>query len=248
MASVHTVLIFFALVSLQFSLAGCDGVPMPGTGDAGPPTVARADTVVDAPGAGAGPFRDPSRAIDGVRGGGLGAGSLDVYSIDYGTHLVLSWGGRRVLDGPGVDLVVFENPFHYGDGLTFMDPAIVEVSVDGEAWVALPHEYAADDPSVYSARGADWRGFAGVTPVTLHEEHHPVDPFDVSAAGGDGFDLATLPDEGEAGRIRREGAALVRIRAAHDHVDPRTGARYPRDPVANGPDIDGVYARYVSAW
>ncbi|MCA9610104.1 MAG: LIC_13355 family lipoprotein [Myxococcales bacterium] len=218
------------------TLGACDGAAF---------TPTAADTIVEATGASDAPFHDPSRALDGVQGAGHGAGSLDVYSIDYGTHLVLGWAGRRVVDGPGAELVVFENPFTFGDGRTFMDPTIVEVSIDGASWVAFPHDYLAQDETLYSSDADDWVGFAGVTPVLLHDETNPVDPFDAAAAGGDAFDIATLPTEGLGGRVREEGFAFVRLSAAADHVNPDTGDRYPRDPVANGPDIDGVIARHL---
>jgi len=216
--------------------------------DAGPlePTPVAAGVVVDAPGAGDRPFGDPSLAVNGVRGGGDGGGSLDVYSIEYGGHLVLSWDGQRVRNGPGVDFVVFENPFVFGGG-TFMDHAVVELSRDGETWVAFPHDYVAPDETMYSSDPSHWSGFAGVEPVRLHAEDHPVDPFDAAAAGGDRFDLAALDADGEAGRIRDEGFAYLRLNPAPDHDNPDTGAPFVRSPVSNGPDIDGVIARYVGA-
>ena len=206
---------------------------------------AGADTVVEAPGAGDGPFADPMRAVNGVRGAGDGAGSTDVFSIGYGEHLVLSWGGRRVRNGDGPDLAVFENAFEFGGGSTFMDPAVVEVSIDAETWVALPHDYTAAEESTYRNDRAVWIGFAGITPVRLHAEDNPVDPFDRPAAGGDHFDLDALSTEGEAGRIRREGFVFLRLSPAPDHTNPDTGAPFVRDAVSNGPDIDGVIARYV---
>lgn len=209
------------------------------------PFVGAADLVVDAPSAETGGFRDPEAAVDGVRGAGEGAGSLNVYSIFYGEHLVLGWAGARVVDGPGSDLVVFENPFRFGDGLTFMDPIVVEVSTDGETWVAFPHDYVAADDGAYSARAEDWVGFAGVTPVLLHAEDNPVDPFDPFLAGGDHFDIASLPESGEGARVRADGFAFVRLGAAADHVDPDTGELFLRDITSNGPDVDGVFARHV---
>lgn len=200
--------------------------------------------IVDAPGATGEGFHDPTASINGVRGGGDGEGSLDVYSIDYGSYLVLGWDGARVTNGPGIDFAVFENPFQFGDGLTFMDAAVVELSLDGVTWVTFPHDYLAEDETMYSARREHWVGFAGIEPVYLNEETNAVDPFD-PAAGGDRFDLETLPPDGEAGRIRDEGFLFLRISPALDHENPDTGQPFPRSPVANGPDIDGVYARYV---
>lgn len=203
---------------------------------------APADVVVEAPGAGDGPFGDPERAVNGVRGGGGAAGGQDVFSLGFDDHLVLRWSGRRVLDGPGVDFVVFENPFRHPGGV-FFDPLIVELSIDGETWVTWPHRYVgdggADDP-------AAWLGFAGLAPVWLHAEDNPVHPFD-PAAGGDGFDLAALPDTGEAGRIRREGFVFLRLLPAGGRPDPQTGAPLPIDPISDGPDVDGVFARWFES-
>lgn len=207
---------------------------------------ALASEVVDAPGASGAGYGDPARATNGVRGGGDRMQSVDVYSIGIaeGAWLVLGFGGLRVVDGPGDDLAVFENAFGYGDGLTFMDPAVVEVSADGEAWIAFPHDYLAEDERAYSPRSEDWVGFAGVTPVFLHAEDDPVDPFG-DEAGGDRFDLAALPESAEAERIRRDGARFVRISSAATHVNPDTGEPFVQDPVGNGPDIDGVAARLL---
>ncbi len=216
-------------------------------GDAGPipSEVVAAGTVVDAPGAGPGPFGDPSAATNGVRGAGDGAGGTDVFSISYGDYLVLSWGGRRVRNGPGADLAVFENAFEFGMGSTFMDPVVVELSIDAETWVPFPHDYVAPDERLYSATASDWVGFAGVTPVRLHAEDNPVDPFDAAAAGGDHFDLDALGLDGEAGRIRRSGFVYLRLSPAPDWDNPDTAEPFPRDRISNGPDIDGVVARYV---
>ena len=196
-----------------------------------------ADVVVDAPGASGAGFGDPTLAVNGVRGGGLAAGGMDVYSMGLtagvNDTLVLAWSGRRVVDVPGPDLVVFENPFEItGPDDVFMDLLIVEVSGDdGATWTAFPHEYLGGD--AYSSDPAHWEGFAGRTPVLLHEADNPVDPLDVTVAGGDAFDLADL-DEHAGGAITH-----VRLRSA--------GTEHPVDPVANGPDVDGVYAAELEA-
>lgn len=203
-----------------------------------------ADELVEAPGAHDGVFGDPTLATNGVRGGGAREGSLDVFSLRPGDQLVLAWRGARVVDGPGDDLVVFENPFEFGDGLTFMDPVLVEVSLDGEGWVAFPHDYLAEDEAVYSHRREDWSGFAGLEPVFLHAEQRPMDPFD-PMAGGDRFDLATLEGSEQADRIRAEGFRYVRLSPASDHDNPDTSAPFARDFLSDGPDIDGVFAQHL---
>ncbi len=199
-----------------------------------------ADVVVDAPGASGLGFGDPFYAVNGVRGDGLTGSGVDVYSMgldpDVNDTLVLAWSGRRVIDGPGIDVVVFENAFEVtGPEVVFMDLVIVEVSADGETWVAWPHAYLGEDPDAYSPNPALWDGFAGKTPVLLHVEDNPTDPVDVGLAGGDGFDLADLPDE----TLRTDGVEFIRLRAA--------GTEFPADLVSNGPDIDGVYAALLEA-
>ncbi len=232
-----------------------DGPPPDGPPPDGPPGVARlADVVVAAPGATGTGFGDPTRAVNGVRGAGTSSGSVDVYSLTHppGTRdsITLGWSGDAVAgNGPGDDLAVFENPFASAQGV-FMELVIVEVSRDGVAWRALAHDYTAADETTYVGDPAAWPGFAGRTPVLLHAETHPVDPFDRAAAGGDGLDLeavvATSPDDAVAAELRTLGARYVRLVAAPSRVNPDTGAPYPHEPLAGGADLDGVWARYVT--
>lgn len=213
--------------------------------------VAYADEVVDAPGHTGDGFFDSQKAVNGVRGCGVGCGGLDVFSLGFeegtGSHVVLAWSGRRVANGPGPDFVVFENAFAYGtSGRVFMDPMVVFVSRDGTDWVALPHDYLAPDEESYSPDPSHWRGFAGLGPVLLHEEDNPVDPFVPELAGGDAFDLDDLPEDGgEASAIRREGFRFIMLVSAHSLTNPDTGAPYPKDAISDGPDVDGVYGRWL---
>lgn len=247
--------------ALAWLLAGCgvaggaeglsDGGVLVGEGGTASPAAALADEVFEAPGATFDGFGDPSRATNGVRGGGPNGGSFDVYSLDDAArpYLSLGWSGRRVMDGPGADLVVFENAFRLMSGMDqFMDPMVVSVSRDGRVWVDLPHDYVAPDERLYVRDPDAWQGFAGRTPVLLHTEEHPVDPFDPIAAGGDAFDLAALPsDGGEGDAIRLEGARYVRLESASRRNNPDVGAPFPRDVAGNGADIDGVFGRWVTA-
>jgi hypothetical protein len=216
------------------------------------PNVRLADTVVDAPGATGTGVGDPMRAVNGVRGGGTSAGGMDVFSRGYqvgqNDYITLAWSNGRLLNGPGADLVVFENPFLITGGGSFMDLMIVEVSIDGIEFRALAHEYTAADPTMYRDDPALWSGFAGRTPVLLHAEMNPVDPFDAVAAGGDQLDLDTVVgSDALANAIRAGGVSFVRLVCAPARVNPATGANYVRGPVSNGGDIDGVYGRYVTA-
>lgn len=210
-----------------------------------PDRVALADEVLSAPTASDAPLKDPQAAVNGVRGAGDRAGSRDVYSISLqpDDHLAVCWSSGRARDGAGDDVVVFENAFHSGD-LTFMDLVVVEASPDGERWATFPHAYTHHTPEEYVPRSDAWQGFAGRTPVRLDDDATLADPFDVAYAGGDGFDFADLP--GPVGDVvRAEGARCIRLRPAATMIDPRTDAPYPKDPVSDGPDIDGVYGRRV---
>ena len=213
------------------------------------PSLPWAATVVRADGADDSPFGDPSLAANGARGGGCCAGSFDVYSIDPSlgrSDLVLLF-DEPVVDGPGDDIVVFENPFDISSGGgRFMDPIVVEVSADGIDYATFAHDYLAPDPLLWSDLPEHWVGFGGITPVWLHEEDNPVDPFDRAAAGGDGFDLADLAPSAASDRIGEDGVSFVRLLPASLVVDPRTEAFYPEDPVSNGPDVDAVYGRSSS--
>jgi hypothetical protein len=204
------------------------------------------DAILAAPGASGTGRGDAALAVNGVRGAGEHAGSLDVYSLPPGDDawLALDLGGT-LRDGPGAELVVFENPFLISGGpRRFMDPLVVEVSADGTRWLAFPHDYQAPDEARYSWEPGSWRGFAGITPVRLHEEDAPGDPFDAEAAGGDAFDLASLPGP-EGAALRAEGVRFVRLVSARIVTNPDTGLPYPHDPLSDGPDVDGVYARHL---
>lgn len=206
-----------------------------------------ADVIVAGPPASDGPYGDPSRAVNGVRGGGAMNGGMDVFSLGLtpaDRELVLGWSAGCLTDGPGDDLVVFENPFDYGAGV-FMELVVVSMSRDGETWIDFPHDYVTDDETKYVADPAAWVGFAGKTPVA-YETGGAVDAFD-DAAGGDAFDLEDLGDSELAQTIRTQGAAFVRLRTATTLINPDTGALFVGDALGSGPDIDGVVARRLDA-
>ncbi len=111
------------------------------------------------------------------------AGSLDVLSLGDGGEIVLSFGDRAIVDGPGPDLVVFENPFWVsGDpDNPFAELGAVAVSLDGEQW----HEFPCDTEL---EEGFD-TGCAGWRPRLQYDSRDLV-PLDPGLCGGDPFDLA----------------------------------------------------------
>lgn len=135
-------------------------------------------------GAGFGKSDMPGVVLGEPRGGGERQGSLDVVSLGVGGEIVLDFGQGVLRDGPGVDLIVFENAFVYGAGAIFSEPAQVAVSLDGEQWFS----FACDVES--------GEGCAGQTP-TMEDASMLLgldvwEPELAAMVGGDGFDLAQV--------------------------------------------------------
>ena len=146
-----------------------------------------ADRIVSfTPGEGAGFGQDlcPGIVLGSPEGMGTGNGSLHTLSLGAGGSIVLELTDLAAVDGPGVDLLVFENAFaRSGTGATFAEPGRVAVSEDGVAWSELPCA-AADEAHGYP-------GCAGVKPV-FASSTNGISATDPEAAGGDGFDLDAL--------------------------------------------------------
>ena len=88
-----------------------------------------------------------------------------------------------IVDGPGADFIVFENPFEAGQ-TTFSEPAEVSVSDDLQTWHTFPCEV--DGTGTWPATGC-----AGVHPV-LADSMNGIDATNPQTAGGDAFDLADV--------------------------------------------------------
>ncbi|MBM4373974.1 MAG: hypothetical protein FJ095_02740 [Deltaproteobacteria bacterium] len=119
----------------------------------------------------------PRAVLGPPRGGGCCKGSLDVVSLGNGGAITVRF-DRAILDGPGPDFVVFENPFQFGQQI-YAELGTVEVSDDGETFFEFP----------CTASGPPYGTCAGARPVFLDGLEGPVDP---RTAGGDPFDLAAL--------------------------------------------------------
>lgn len=155
------------------------GVEVPDSGvepvDAGAPVNPWADRVVSfTPGVGAGFGQDafPQVVLGAPRGQGASSGSLDVLSLGREGVITLEFTDLVVVDGPGVDLLVFENAFS-----GFVETGVVAVSDDGVDWRA----FACDGGT----------GCAGVNPVFSHPDNG-ISGTDPGVAGGDAFDLADV--------------------------------------------------------
>jgi hypothetical protein len=181
-----------------------------------------ADAVVSftpGPSAGFGAKNMPCVVLGPPIGTGASGGSTDVVSLGNGGSIVVEFQDVRLSDGPGVDLLVFENAF---PGWT--EPAFVAVSDDGTTWSEWPcePENAADG----------YPHCAGVAP-TFSNPTNGIDPSDAAAAGGDGFDL---------GELGVTSAKFVRIRDGGSGKYSGTSGGFDLDAVA-GVHADPVPGR-----
>ncbi|MDY0061697.1 MAG: cell surface protein [Myxococcota bacterium] len=127
--------------------------------------------------------RLPAVVLGPPQGGGEAQGGTDVVSLGCGGEIVLAFDGPGIVDRPGPDLLVFENPFRHGSGAVFVEPGEVAVSRDGQEWTAFPCRPAAAPP--------DPSGCAGRQPV-LAAPGDGRDPTSPAEAGGDAFDLRDI--------------------------------------------------------
>jgi hypothetical protein len=222
-------------VALAALLALCacgegENPPAPDAGtdtvDAGPDAGGRpadpyADEVVSfQPGEGVsfGQDRFPTVVLGPPAGVGPDNGSLDVLSLGRGGRITLRFTDVAAVDGPGVDLLVFENAFALPNGSSYAETGQVEVSDDGVTWRAFP--CASGDAA------GGYPGCAGVRPV-LANPANGVSATDPAVAGGDGFDLAT---------VGLERARYVRITdsGANGYADTAGGFDLDAVAVVNG--------------
>jgi hypothetical protein len=160
--------------------------------------VGRADPFVDeivdvqyGTGAGFGQDELPGIVLGPPEGGGEGAGSMDVLALGDGGSIVLAFRDNLVRNGPGTDLIVFENPFYAGGSPlnVYSEVAFVEVSQDGDTFFRFGNDYDPEGTPINNP--VNWSGFAGVHPV-LSNSGNGIDPTDPDVAGGDQFDLEEL--------------------------------------------------------
>ena len=136
------------------------------------------------PGAGFGQNRFPEIVEGPPQGGGSYQGSLDVLSLGNGGSIVVAFGDNTIVDLPGPDFIVFENPFDIGGDAhkPYADPGTVSVSEDGQNWVTFP----------CTATSYPYGQCAGWHPVFADPTSNKIDPQDPAVAGGDAFDLADV--------------------------------------------------------
>lgn len=106
----------------------------------------------------------------------------DLLSLGCGGTITLKLGACDIVDGEGVDFIVFENAFVYAGNQIYSEPGRVSVSEDGINFYDFPCTYN---------ESTNHPGCAGTQP-SLGNPKNGVDPTDPSTAGGNGFDLSDL--------------------------------------------------------
>jgi len=141
----------------------------------------------------------PDIVLGPPQGAGNVRGSVHVLSLGRNGEIVLNLGDCALVDGEGVDLIVFENAFLIsGDPENpYAELGAVAVSEDGVTFVEFP----------CSGGGFPFTGCAGWNPV-YSSPSNGISPFDAANAGGDHFDLADIGVElAHYVRIRDLGTA-----------------------------------------
>ncbi|MBF0492952.1 MAG: hypothetical protein HQM15_09245 [Deltaproteobacteria bacterium] len=127
-----------------------------------------------------------ARVLGPPRGCGLSCGSTDVLSLGVRGEIILR-SATPILNGEGVDFIVFENPFFAGGnpmGLLFAELGEVAVSQNGSDFIPFPCDSA--------NRSMLYPGCAGAHPVFANADTNTILPTDYRVSGGDGFDLQDL--------------------------------------------------------
>jgi hypothetical protein len=162
-------------------------------------------------------------------GGGTGHGGTDVVSLGSGGSIVVSFAPNTIVDGPGVDFIVFENPFWIGGNSddVYAEPGEVSVSDDGVTWTTFPCTPTIDPQATDGTGVAPPYGECAGWHAVLSTPTNGISPVDPSVAGGDPFDLSD---------IGVTSARYVRI-VDKTHEDcAETGSR----PDTNGFDLDAI--------
>lgn len=165
-------------------------------------------------GAGFGARSLPDVVLGPPVGAGDMAGGTDVVSLGRGGRICLALDDVDIIDEPGPDFLVFENPFiRAGTAEIFYELGEVSVSEDGVSYRTF----------TCTTAGPPFMGCAGFNPV-YSRPGNGIAPDDPANAGGDPFDLAQV------------GLARARFVCVRD-----LGTRDPSPPTT-GFDLDAIAA------
>ncbi len=188
-------------------------------------------------GAGGGVFQ-PTNAL------GAPQGSSAVHSLGLAGELVLGF-AVPIVDGPGADLIVSENPFRSAtNGFdAFAETMFVEVSSDGVHFARFGARYFGlpVQPGPFGmVPVGTYANLAGQTPTLATMPG--ADPQDVVEAGGDAFDLADLSNHPLVLGNLVDRNAITQVRlvdvVSGQSLDERATVIF--DPGSGSADVDAV--------
>lgn len=150
------------------------------------------------------------------------ASSLEeIEAIGIGGEIIVGFKDRVLMNGPGVDFVIFENAFvnPVGNGI-FAEPGIVSVSQNGIDYYEFPFN------------PASFEGLSGTAPTNGDN-----DPFNPEVSGGNKFDLDDVGlDHIKYIRIKDTTLLVKSLPQGHKFKNP--------DFLLTGFDLDAVVGIY----
>lgn len=143
----------------------------------------------------------------------------EVLSIGMGGEIIVGFKDSYLVDGPGIDFIIFENVFlNPINQKLFAEPALVSVSEDGIKFIEFPFD------------SLTLEGCAGTKPTS-----GKANPFDYPHSGGNGFDIATL------GLTKIK---YIKIKDITEMILQNTSHPF-YDPTLSGFDLDAIAGLYV---
>lgn len=133
--------------------------------------------------------------------------------------ITVGFKGKILRDMPGKDFTIFENAFEFLGGRIFIEPAIIQVSKDGENFITFPFD------------SMTLAGCAGTFPTVGNEN-----PFEIEQSGGNSFDLAD---------IEMDSVVAIRIIDVSSIILNSVHPLY--SPIVNGFDLDAVVAFHLQS-
>jgi hypothetical protein len=123
-------------------------------------------------------FNQQARFPEAILGPPVAGDPNSVVSLGNGGWVVVRFAGNAIVDGPGADFTVFENPLP-----NFKELATVAVSDDAQHWTEFPCS---------ALEGATDFGFCAGVGVVYSSPKSGIDPLDPAVSGGDHYDLADI--------------------------------------------------------
>ena len=189
-------------------------------------------------------YNDPYVTLGGPCGLGDTMGSLHVLSLGINGNITLGF-DVNITNGPGMDFVVFENPFHINNqsGKVYAELMYVEISTDGVNFARFPS--ISNTPCSGSIYPDDVTNLAGIWPVYANVDTNDIDPFNPNVTGGDAFDLQDLNSNPlvQSGLVNLQNINYIRlidILGDGSNLDSRGNPIYDPTDMDNGADIDAI--------